>query len=88
MSYNTRGGSAAKTSTGNKPALEVRVGKVKVVGWLNETPSGAEVLNCRVRRIYKGDDEEWKETDSFGLHDLLHVAEVLRLAWHEGHGLK
>ena len=58
----------------NKPAAEFKLGLVKAVVWKNETPNGSR-HNVTIARLYKQDDE-WKETTSFGRDDLLLVAKV------------
>ena len=63
----------------NKPAHEIRLGRIKATIWGNETDGGAFRHNVQIRRIYK-DGEEWKQSDSFGRDDLLLVGEVARQA--------
>ena len=62
----------------NRPIDEVRFGSCKVVVWKNETKNG-QMLNFTIARLYKEKDgDEWKETQSLGVHDLLPMAEALR----------
>jgi hypothetical protein len=71
----------SKTATkerGNRPAHEVRLGRIKAAIWENETENGTR-HNVKVTRLYK-DGETWKDSDSFGRDDLLVVAKVLDLA--------
>lgn len=62
----------------NKPVHEVRLGAVKAAIWKNDTDSGVR-FNVTVTRLYK-DEDEWRNTDSFGRDDLLLVAKVADLA--------
>jgi hypothetical protein len=61
-----------------KPAHEIRLGRVKATIWANETENGTR-HNVTVSRIYK-DGDEWKQTTSFGRDDLPLVAKVVDLA--------
>ena len=68
----------AKPTTKQKPAHEIRLGRIKATIWENETESGTR-HNVVVSRIYK-DGDEWKQTSSFGRDDLPLVAKVVDLA--------
>ena len=61
-----------------KPAHEIRLGRVKATIWANETDNGTR-HNVSVNRLYK-DGDEWKQTASFGRDDLPLVAKVVDLA--------
>ena len=61
-----------------KPAHEIRLGRVKATIWANETENGTR-HNVTVSRIYK-DGDDWKQTASFGRDDLPLVAKVVDLA--------
>lgn len=58
----------------NKPAHEIRLGRIKAAIWANDTEHGTR-YGVTVLRIYK-DGEQWKETASFGRDDLLVVAKI------------
>lgn len=62
----------------NKPVQEIRLGRIKVAIWENQTESGPR-HNVTVSRLYK-DGEEWKTTDSFGRDDLPLLAKAVDLA--------
>ncbi len=64
--------------TKQKPAHEVRLGRIKATIWENETEQGTR-YNVTVNRLYK-DGDEWKQTASFGREDLPLVAKVVDLA--------
>ena len=61
-----------------KPVHEIRLGRVKATIWENETEQGTR-HNVNVVRLYK-DDDEWKQSASFGREDLLLVGLVANLA--------
>ena len=58
-----------------QPVHEIRLGAVKAAIWENETSVGIR-HNVTVSRLYK-EDEEWRNTDSFGRDDLPLVAKVV-----------
>lgn len=64
--------------TKQKPAHEIRLGRIKATIWANETENGTR-YNVSVSRLYK-DGEEWKQTTSFGRDDLPLVAKVVDMA--------
>lgn len=61
-----------------KPAHEIRLGKIKATIWANDTANGTR-HNVTVSRLYKEGDE-WKQSDSFGRDDLPVVAKALDMA--------
>lgn len=61
-----------------KPAHEIRLGRVKATIWANETDSGTR-HNVSISRLFK-DGDEWKQTTSFGRDDLPLVAKVVDMA--------
>ncbi|MEM9410506.1 MAG: hypothetical protein AAGA30_05300 [Planctomycetota bacterium] len=65
-------------SESNKPAHEVRLGRIKATIWANETEKGTR-YNVSIVRIYK-DGDDWKEATSFGREELLLVAKVADMA--------
>ena len=60
-----------------KPAHEIRLGRIKATIWENETDNGVR-HNVSMCRLYK-DGDEWKQTASFGRDDLPLVAKVADL---------
>ena len=60
-----------------KPAHEIRLGRIKATIWENQTENGSR-YNVTVSRLYK-DGDEWKQTASFGRDDLPLVAKVVDL---------
>lgn len=63
----------------DRPVDEIRFGRCKIVVWLNKSEKG-DMLNFVPTRLYK-DGEDWKESPSFGVADLLPLAEALREAF-------
>ena len=63
---------------GNRPAHEVRLGRIKAAIWANSTENGVR-HNVTFSRLYR-DGEDWKDSDSFGRDDLLLLAKVADLA--------
>lgn len=64
--------------TKQQPAHEIRMGAIKATIWENQTQTGTR-HNVTVSRIYK-DDDEWKQSESFGRDDLQLLAKVVDLA--------
>jgi hypothetical protein len=56
-------------SKNNKPAHEVRFGRIRGTVWRNETESGA-YHNVAFSRLYKDDAGEWKDSATFSRDDL------------------
>ena len=82
MGYETDRGENSRTETQEsrpRPVDEVRFGRVKIVVWQNQTKNG-DMLSFKPVRIYK-DGEEWKETQSLGVGDLLPMAMALEEAF-------
>ncbi len=60
----------------NPPIHEVRMGCVKAVIWENETPNGIR-SSVTIARLYKDEQDNWKETGSFSRQELPLVQHVL-----------
>ena len=61
-----------------KPVKEFRLGVCKAAVWKNDTENGVR-YNTTFVRLFKQDDE-WKNTNSFGRDDLLTLAKVADIA--------
>jgi len=61
-----------------RPAYEVRLGRIKATIWANPRDNGTW-FNVVLSRNYK-DGDEWKSSNSFGRDELLTVAKVADLA--------
>ena len=59
-----------------RPTHEFRLGRIRAAIWENETDTGIR-HNVTISRLYKTDDDEWKDSTSFGREDLLLVAKVM-----------
>ena len=62
-----------------KPVHELRLSRIKVTIWENDTDNGVR-YNVTITRLYK-DDSGWHQTESFGRDDLPILAEITRQAW-------
>jgi len=84
---NWRNKMTKKKQQNEKPAHEIRIGRIKATIWKNETEEGTR-FNTQLVRIYRvaeekrenGKDHGWRDTDSLGRDDLLVAAKVLDLA--------
>lgn len=80
MANGTRGQGSARpqpdAADKNRPAHEVRLGRVKAAVWANEADGGVR-YGVTVCRVYKDQQGKWRTTDSFGRDDLLLLAKVL-----------
>lgn len=72
----TRKGRRMESTEKNQPVAEYRIGAVKGVVWKNDTRNGI-MFSTTLVRIYKDQEDEWKETHSLGRDDLLVAAKVL-----------
>ncbi|MBX7132148.1 MAG: hypothetical protein K1X67_05645 [Fimbriimonadaceae bacterium] len=73
-------------SKGNKPAHEIRLGRIKGTIWANSGENGTR-YNVTFTRLYK-DGDTWKDSQSFGRDDLPLIAKVADQAhsWIFSHG--
>lgn len=62
----------------NKPANQIRLGKVKASIWKNETEKGIR-YNVIVTKLYK-QGENWETTANFSRDDLPLLAKIADLA--------
>jgi hypothetical protein len=62
----------------DRPIHEIRLGRVKVAVWRNDTDNGPR-HNVTFQRIYRSDNG-WESTTSFGRDDLPLLAKVADLA--------
>ena len=63
----------------NRPVHVVRLKNIRAAVWANETEMGTR-YNVTVSRLYKGEDQQWGTSESFGRDDLLLLAKVVDLA--------
>ena len=69
---------AAPENGKQRPAHEIRLGRIKATIWANQGDNGTW-FNVALSRSYK-DGDEWKSSTSFGRDELLTVAKVADLA--------
>ncbi len=62
----------------NKPAQEIRMGRLKACIWPNVT-DGVTRYSVTLSRLYK-EGSDWKTSDSFGRDDLLLLGKVMDIA--------
>lgn len=73
-------GRSAPKQERQRPAHEVRLGRVKGAIWANATDQGVR-YGVSLTRLYKDDQSgEWRNSTSFGRDDLLLVAQVCQMA--------
>lgn len=69
---------APEEASKQRPAHEVRLGRIKAAIWANQGDNGTW-YNVTLSRNYR-DGDEWKSSTSFGRDELLTVAKVADLA--------
>ena len=62
---------------GNKPIANIRVGKIKIAAWENETPSGKMYTFTPSNSFYDEKTKEWKETTSYSATQLLELKQAI-----------
>ena len=63
------------SNAGNKPVHKIRYGRITGTVWLNETERGP-MYNVTMTRSYQDEQQNWHDSQSFGLGDLTVVAKV------------
>lgn len=63
----------------DRPAAEVRLGRIKAVIWANVGEDGERWHTVQLMRLYR-DGDQWRSTQGFRRDDLLLVAKVADLA--------
>jgi hypothetical protein len=63
-----------------KPATEIRLGRIRATIWANVKDDGSIWYSCVLSRSYKKDDGTWANSDSLGRDDLLTGATALQQA--------
>jgi hypothetical protein len=69
-----------------RPVHQIRLGRIRAAIWQNNTDNGPR-HNVTVSRLYR-DDDQWRDSNSFGRDDLPLVAKVCDRAqdWIYEHG--
>jgi len=70
------GSTTHQSGVKTRPIHEIRLGRVVAAIWENRTEQGHLIYNVTIGRIYK-QDEQWRETQSFGRDDLPLAIKVL-----------
>ena len=68
---------AAPPKEPNKPAHEIRMGRIRATAWRNVTTEGSVWYSITLQRTYKDKEGAWKSAASYGVDDLLVGAQVL-----------
>ena len=63
-----------------KPAKNIRLGRIRASIWANSTESGDTWFNVSVTRLYR-DGDRWQDTTTFGRDDLPVVSKVVDMAY-------
>jgi hypothetical protein len=58
-----------------RPVHEIRIGRIRAAIWENESENGT-FHNVTLSRLYKDDDDQWRDSASFSRDDLPLVAKV------------
>ena len=62
-----------------RPFKELRCGALKAVVWENETRNGS-MFSTQLVRVYKDENDDWKETHSLAFDDLLSAGKLMDMA--------
>jgi hypothetical protein len=65
---------------GNRPIKEVRMGRIRCSVWRNNSAQHGTWFSFTFSLSFKDKDGQWRSATSFGVDDLLVLAEVARLA--------
>ncbi len=79
MSY-ANSKTSQKAEKRDAPVDEVRFGSIVITTWRNSNSKGDTFYNFVPKRIYREGDE-WKETHSLGVRDLLPLAQAAEEAF-------
>jgi hypothetical protein len=63
-----------------KPAHEIRLGRIRAAIWANTSDRGEVWFNVTVSRLYK-DGQRWQQTTSYRRDDLPLVSKVVNVAY-------
>lgn len=73
---------ATPKSERQRPAHEVRIGRVRATIWANQHETQGTWYSITLTRSYKDGSGQWKTASSFGRDDLLVLSELTRQAFH------
>lgn len=63
------------TNANNPPVHRIRYGRITGTIWMNQTERGP-MYNLTITRSYQDDQQNWHDTQSFGVSDLTVVAKI------------
>ena len=78
----SNGATVAPQEAGKPLPVEVKLGRLKASIWKNRTTENRLWVNVTLSRSYKDAQNEWHNSTSFGMEDLLALAELVRLTFH------
>lgn len=58
------------------PAHKLRINNISAIIWRNSSDNGSW-YSVQIKRSYKNNDDEWRDTDALGQDDLLTAAKLL-----------
>jgi hypothetical protein len=67
------------TTMTTQPAHKIRIGNLSAIIWRN-TGENDPSYSVQPQRSYKNSDDEWRQTESMGVDDLLTMAKLLDMA--------
>lgn len=70
----------SKDETSNKPAHEIRVGRVRATVWANHSDRTGDWYSVTLSRLYKDAGGQWRDAPGFSRDDLPLVVRVAELA--------
>jgi len=67
-----------KPETVNQPVHEIRLGRIKATVWQNDAKDsvGESYMTVTFSRLYKNDQDEWRDSKAFFASDLLLLAKT------------
>ena len=65
----------------NRPVKTYKAGVISISVWENELEDGKKINSYSLKRVYKDDNDEWKEASSFRTNDLPKLRALLDKAY-------
>jgi hypothetical protein len=70
------------TTENNKPVQIYKLGQMRASIWENYSADGKVSYTARFERSYRNSDGQWRNTQSFGLKDVLNLIQLsAQAAW-------
>ena len=67
--------------TRNRPAHEIRLGRIRVTIWANTTDDQDIWFNATVSRLYRDESNKWNDATAFHRDDLPVLSKALDMAF-------